>query len=95
VFNVYQEYPIKVKAGKEARDALRQHLTAKGILTRISFPPVHLTHFYRNELGYDDESLEVTEKVVSRALTLPMYPSITKDEMDEIAGQVRVFFKGS
>jgi perosamine synthetase len=95
VFNVYQEYPVKVKAGKKVRDSLRAHLTGKRIMTRISFPPIHLTHFYKNELKYSGESLDVTEKVVSQALTLPMYPSITEGEMDEIAREIRSFFKGS
>ncbi|MFQ5888372.1 MAG: DegT/DnrJ/EryC1/StrS family aminotransferase [Candidatus Hydrothermarchaeales archaeon] len=95
VFHVYQEYAIRVKAGEKARDSLRAHLTRRGIMTRVSFYPVHLTHFYKNVLGYENTSLDVTENVSSQALTLPMYPSITKDEMDYIAQEIHNFFKGA
>ncbi len=95
VFHVYQEYPIKTKSGGGARDSLRAHLTQRGIMTRVSFYPIHLTHFYKNILGYDNSSLDVTEKVSSQALTLPMYPSITKEEMDYITQEIHnFFFKG-
>jgi len=95
VFHVYQEYPIKIKAGQKIRDSLRAHLTQQGIMTRISFYPVHLTQFYKNGLGYDNRALEVTEMVSSQALTLPMYPSLTIEEMDYVAQEIRSFFEGS
>ncbi|MDO8435951.1 MAG: DegT/DnrJ/EryC1/StrS family aminotransferase [bacterium] len=91
IFHVYQEYPIKIKAGKEARDALKKYLAERGIGTRISFPPIHFTHFYKNVLGYNDK-LEVTEKISSQALTLPLYPSLTKGEMDYMAKEIKNFY---
>jgi perosamine synthetase len=94
VFNVYQEFPIKVKAGAETRDKLKNYLAEKSILTRISFFPVHLTHFYKNVLKYKDR-LEVTEQVYSQALTLPMYPSLSGEDLDYVAGEVGNFFKGA
>jgi len=95
VFHVYQEYAIRVKSGEKTRDSLKAHLAGRGIMTRVSFPPIHLSHFYKNVLGYENTSLDVTESASSRALTLPMYPSITKEEMDYIAQEIRNFFKGS
>jgi perosamine synthetase len=91
IFHVYQEYYIRVKSGEETRDELKKYLAEKGIGTRISFPPVHKTKFYR-ELGYTDE-LENTEKISSCALTLPLYPSLTKKEMDYIAQEIKNFLK--
>ncbi len=95
VFHVYQEYPIRVKGGEKARNSLREHLTQHGVMTRISFYPIHLTHYYKNILGYDNKALEVTEEISSQALTLPMYPTLTKKEMDYIAQEVRSFFQRS
>ena len=94
VFHVYQEYAIRVKSGEKIRDSLRAHLTRHGIMTRVSFYPIHLTHFYKNILRYDNRLLDVTEKVSSQALTLPMYPSLTREEMDYIAQEIHNFFKG-
>lgn len=91
IYHVYQEYYIRIKSGKKTRDALKDYLFQKGIGTRISFPPVHKTHFYKNVLGYNDE-LKNTERVFCQALTLPMYPSLTREEMDYIAGEIKKFY---
>ncbi|MFC1869957.1 DegT/DnrJ/EryC1/StrS family aminotransferase [Chloroflexota bacterium] len=95
ISHVYQEYAIRVKGGEKIRDSLRAHLTERGIMTKISFYPVHLTHYYKNILGYDNRSLEVTERISSEALTLPMYPSLIEQEMDYIAQEIRYFFQRS
>ena len=92
-FHVYQMYTIRVHEGKPTRDALSAYLAERGIMTRVYFPPVHFTHFYRNELGYDCE-LPVTERLAEQVLTLPMYPALEEGEMDYIADTIGAFFAG-
>ena len=94
VFHVYQEFAIRIKTGEETRDALRIHLAHRGIMSRVSFHPVHLTHFYRNVLGYDNRDLKITEELSSQALTLPLYPSLSKPEMDYVALEIRNCLQG-
>ena len=90
-FHVYQMYVIRVKAGQEKRDALLTYLSQKGIMSKVYFPPVHLTHFYRKTLGYNCD-LPITEKISRQVLTLPMYPSLTENEIDYIADEMAAFF---
>lgn len=90
-FHVYQMYTIRLKEGQEKRDALLTHLGKNGIMAKVYFPPVHFTHFYRKELGYNCK-LPVTEKMSREVLTLPMYPSLTEEEIDYIADKVIDFF---
>lgn len=90
-FHVYQMYTIRVKDGQEERNALSNYLAEKGIMTKVYFPPVHVTHFYRNELGYNDE-LPVTERLSQQVLTLPMYPTLTEKETNYIVQAVAGFF---
>jgi len=90
-FYVHQMYTIKVKRREKTRDALAKYLAKRGIMTKVFFYPVHLTHFYR-KLGYKDR-LPVTEKIANQALTLPMYPSLTRGEMDYIVGAIETFFR--
>ena len=87
IFHVYQEYHVRA----ESRDELKEYLTQKGIGTRISFPPIHLTNYYKNILGYNI-SLPQTEKIFSETLTLPLYPALTQQEMDYIAQQIKNFY---
>jgi len=89
-FHVHQMYTIRLKKG--SRDNLSKHLTRKGITAKVFFHPVHLTHFYRKKLGYRVK-LPVTEGVSKQVLSLPLYPSLTREEMDYIAKTVEAFFR--
>ncbi len=91
-YHVYQMYTVKVKEGKRVRDALAEHLAQKNIVTKVYFYPVHLTHFYKNELKYRCR-LPVTEEMAEQVLTLPMYPSLTMKEIDYIADNTKEFFQ--
>jgi len=90
-FHVYQMYVIRVKDGQEKRDALLAYLGKKGIMTKVYFHPVHFTHFYQSNLGYKC-NLPITEKVSHQVLSLPMYPSLTEDEINYIADEIAAFF---
>jgi perosamine synthetase len=91
IFHVYQEFWLRCKSGERTRDELRKFLLKKGIGTRISFKPIHKTHFYKNILGYSDK-LENTEKISQQALTLPLYPALTKKEVKYIAESIKKFY---
>jgi len=91
-FHVYQMYFIRVKAGRDSRDKLMAYLASKGIMTKVNFSPVHLTQFYREKFGYKQGELPVTEKISDQVLTLPMYPTLGKEEIDYICRKVKDFF---
>jgi perosamine synthetase len=90
-FHVYQMYTIRVKEGEEKRDALSTYLAKQGIMTKVYFYPVHQNHLYKNNLHYKCD-LPITENLSRHALTLPMYPSLTENEIDFITDQVATFF---
>jgi perosamine synthetase len=92
IYHVYQEYYVRIKSGEKTRNALKSYLGERGIGTRISFPPVHKSKFYKEVLGYND-NLKNTEVISSSALTLPLYPSLTEQEIEYIAEEIKNFFK--
>ena len=67
------------------RDALRQAMAEEGIQTSMHYPPVH--HFAH----YLDPSLELphTEWVGESALSLPLYPSMTNDQVVAVCDAIR------
>ncbi len=71
-------YPVRVLDGR--RDAVRQALARHGIETGIHYKPNHLLTYYRKE-GF---SLPVTEALYTELLTLPLHPSLTDSEQDEV-----------
>jgi perosamine synthetase len=88
-FHVYQMYTIECSQ----RDELMKYLEEKGIMTKVYFPPVHLTHFYRDVLQYKVD-LPVTEDVSQRVVSLPIYPHLQKEEMDLLITEIRTFYGG-
>ena len=70
-----------------------EYLAEKGIMSKIYFDPVHLTHFYKEKLGYDVH-LPVTEEISQKVLTLPMFPGLKFDEIDYIVENINNFYRG-
>ncbi|MDD5503056.1 MAG: DegT/DnrJ/EryC1/StrS family aminotransferase [Candidatus Thermoplasmatota archaeon] len=92
-YNVYQMYTIQVNDRKD-RDGLQRHLSKKGIMTKIYFSPIHLTHFYRNAFGYKDGDLPVTEDISRHVISLPIYPDLGDADVDYISQSIAEFFRG-
>lgn len=69
---VYHLYVIRV----QDRDELQKRLTSEKIDSGIHYPiPLHLQKAYKR-LGYGSGDFQVTEKVASSILSLPMYPQL-------------------
>ena len=88
-FNVYQMYTVQI--GNDLRDKLKNHLADKGIFSKVYFEPIHLTKFYRKKFGFKMGDLPVTEEISKKVLSLPMYPMLTKDEMNYIVEVIKNF----
>lgn len=93
-FHIYQMYTVKTSREK-VRDELAKYLSKEGIMTKVYFSPVHLTRFYKKEFGCRKGMLPNTERIAGQVLTLPMYPELTRGEMDYITEKVYAFFRPS
>jgi dTDP-4-amino-4,6-dideoxygalactose transaminase len=73
------------------RDGLQAHLQDRGIATGIHYPiPVHLQRAYANH-GYRQGDFPVTEQHAEEILSLPMYPELTRHQIEYVANAVREF----
>ena len=70
-------FPVLLPEGIQ-REAFREALKADGIQTSFHYPPVHHFLIYRKE----DEELRMTERVVRRQVTLPLFPAMTDEQQD-------------
>jgi dTDP-4-amino-4,6-dideoxygalactose transaminase len=71
------------------RDRVRERLDALGVGTGIHYPtPVHLQPAYAS-LGYAAGDFPVAEDVMSRCLSLPMYPELTAEQVEYAARSLR------
>ena len=72
------------------RDELQKRLREKGVGTAIHYPsPVHLQDAYRNRVPLAPDGLPVTETLMPRILSLPMYPELSEAEARMAATAVR------
>jgi len=85
-------YTVRVKEGRKTRDKLAGYLGEAGVSAKVYFYPVHLTHFYKNVLKYRCK-LPVTEQVSQQVLSLPIYPSMSTEEINYIINLVESFQK--
>lgn len=82
--STYKDFTIAIdeKAFGLSRDVVVKALRADGIDTRCYFsPPVHRQHSYRDVAPYD---LPVTDEVASRVVSLPIYASLSDDQVDTV-----------
>ncbi len=75
---------VSGKSRRTAFDALR----AAGIGVNVHYIPVHLQPYYRR-LGFSPGQFPVAERYYSRALTIPLYATMTESDQDSVVEAVR------
>jgi dTDP-4-amino-4,6-dideoxygalactose transaminase len=83
--HVYHIYAILVSE----RERLQKELASRGIQTNIHYPiPVHLQPGYA-DLGYRSGDFPVSEALANTVLSLPMFPELTDNQLEEVAAALR------
>ena len=73
------------------RDAIRVFLKARGIGTGIHYPvPVHLQPAYAGRVIYPS-SLPESECAAQQVLSLPLYPQLSEEALDQVVEAILVF----
>jgi dTDP-4-amino-4,6-dideoxygalactose transaminase len=74
------------------RAALQKHLTDAGVGTMIHYPvPPHLQEAYK-ELNYKKGDFPIAEMIAESALSLPIFPGITAEEITHVCNSIKSFF---
>jgi perosamine synthetase len=76
------------KIGK-TRTEVMMELREQGIGTQVLYIPVHLQPWYRQTYGYAYGKCPVAETYYTRALSLPLYPSMSDDEVGQVIASVK------
>jgi dTDP-4-amino-4,6-dideoxygalactose transaminase len=64
-------------------------LRAENIGTSVHFIPIHFHPHYRATLPYREGAFPVAENAYRRGLTLPLFPSMTERDVDDVVAAVR------
>jgi len=83
--HVYHLYVVQ----SDHRDELMEELEARGVHCGIHYPtPAHLQPAYAH-LGLEPGTFPVAEEAATRVLSLPIYPEMSREEMEHVAESVR------
>jgi dTDP-4-amino-4,6-dideoxygalactose transaminase len=82
--HAYHIYAIRVRN----RDRVLKALAEKGIQCGVHYPmPLHLQEAY-HFLGWRQGSFPTAEKCAEQLLSLPMFPELTKDQIEYVADEI-------
>ncbi len=85
--HVFNQYTVRIKNGN--RDPLRNFLTNAGIASTIYYPkPVHQQVAYANTCMIRT-SLENAEMACKEVLSLPIYPELSRDELNAVVTGIK------
>jgi dTDP-4-amino-4,6-dideoxygalactose transaminase len=88
--SVYHMFVIRLDL-PDQRDALARYLREKGVETGVHYPvPNHLQPAILDLYG-TPPSLPRTEEYVKRILILPMFPTLSEDEVRRVASAIKQF----
>jgi dTDP-4-amino-4,6-dideoxygalactose transaminase len=83
--SIFNQYSIRVPA----RDAVRQALTEAGVGTEIYYPvPMHQQECFAGKCRISG-SMRESEAAAESILALPIYPELTKEQIDFVAQVVK------
>jgi dTDP-4-amino-4,6-dideoxygalactose transaminase len=85
---VYHLYVIEV----DRRDDCLAFLRNRGIMAQIHYPSVIHRQPCYEEFGYGPGDFPVAETAAQRILSLPMYPELTQQQINVVAGALADFF---
>lgn len=88
--HIYHQYTLRLN-GSSAE--LMGYLNKLGIDARVYYPvPLHLQECFRY-LGYKQGDFPESEKASLEALSIPVYPDLSQEQLDYIVDSVKEYFK--
>jgi dTDP-4-amino-4,6-dideoxygalactose transaminase len=89
--HIFHQYVIRAPR----RDALLEHLRARGVGARVFYPyPLHLQPCFAG-LGYREGDFPEAERTAREVLALPLYPELRVDEQEYVVATLAEFYRGS
>jgi perosamine synthetase len=80
---------IDFEAIGKTRTQVMAELRSKGVGSQVLYIPVHLQPWYRSTYHYSIGKCPVAEHYYTRALSLPLFPAMTNDDVCQVIEAVR------
>lgn len=80
-------YPVQFSSAA-MRETVFYHLRQKEILVNVHYIPIHRHPFYQS-LGFKENDFPVAEEYYSKAMSLPLFPSMTEAQQNAVITQLQ------
>ncbi len=67
------------------------YLQSLNYLPMVHYIPIHLLKYYRERFGFKTGDFPIAEKIYSRAVSIPLYPSLTDAEVEKTVNDIKAF----
>lgn len=74
---------------------LYTYLQQVGYQPMVHYIPVHLLSYYRNRFGFRRGDFPVAENYYDRAVTIPLYPTLTDIQVERVVEDISAFVDGA
>lgn len=71
------------------RDKFIELMVEQGIGTSVHFIPLHIQPYWRDKYDYKETDFPISLDVFSRAVSLPIYPKMTDEDVDRVIAAVK------
>lgn len=89
-YHSYHLFVLKVKNSKKRRSFF-EFLKKKGIYCQIHYIPIYWHPYYRQH-GFEKEELPNVERFYEQIISLPMFPTLSDEELEFVIASVKAFF---
>ncbi|MBM4452975.1 MAG: UDP-4-amino-4,6-dideoxy-N-acetyl-beta-L-altrosamine transaminase [Chloroflexi bacterium] len=88
---VYHIYTIQLKTEllTTGRKEIFKALRAENIGVSVHYMPIHLHPFYQQKFGYKKGDYPTAEEYYERAITLPLFPSMSDEDVKDVIKAVK------
>jgi dTDP-4-amino-4,6-dideoxygalactose transaminase len=86
--HIFHQYVVRVP---EYRDALMDHLKARGVATKVYYPiPLHLQECFAF-LGHKEGEFPEAERAARETFALPLFPELTAEQQHYVVSSIQEF----
>jgi dTDP-4-amino-4,6-dideoxygalactose transaminase len=88
--HIWNQYTLRV-IGSGRRDALRAHLTSRGVGSEIYYPlPLHEQACFAS-LGHRPDDFPWAHRLAGEVMSLPIYPEIPAEQIEQVCAVIAEF----
>jgi perosamine synthetase len=82
-------FVVRILAGPAVRLEVFEGLRAAGIGVQVHYIPIYRFPYYRDTLGYPQDTCPHAEEYYRGAISLPIYPALSRAEVERVVAELR------